>query len=47
MDSKHYMLSARQKVVASNIANAGTPEYKMKAIDFQFEFMRQLKKWSS
>jgi len=37
---EHYMdlLSARQKVVASNIANADTPGYKTKDIDFQSEF---------
>src|ERR1700692_3341114 len=33
------LLSARQKIVASNIANADTPGYKTKDIDFQFEFM--------
>jgi len=31
------LLSARQKVVASNIANADTPGYKTKDIDFQSE----------
>ena len=31
------VLSARQKVVASNIANADTPGYKTKDIDFQSE----------
>src|SRR5438045_2322138 len=37
----HYMdlLSARQKLVASNLANADTPGYHTKDIDFQFEFM--------
>jgi flagellar basal-body rod protein FlgB len=37
---EHYMdlLSARQKVVASNLANADTPGYKTKDIDFQGEF---------
>ena len=37
---EHYMdlLSARQKLVASNVANASTPAYKTKDIDFQFEF---------
>jgi len=37
----HYMdlLSARQKLVVSNIANADTPGYKAQDIDFQFEFM--------
>ena len=33
------LLSARQKLVASNIANADTPGYKTKDIDFQFEFI--------
>jgi flagellar basal-body rod protein FlgB len=33
------LLSARQKTVASNIANADTPGYKSQDIDFQFEFM--------
>jgi flagellar basal-body rod protein FlgB len=32
------LLSARQKLVASNIANADTPGYQTKDIDFQFEF---------
>jgi flagellar basal-body rod protein FlgB len=38
---EHYMdlLSARQKLVASNIANIDTPGYKTKDIDFQFEFI--------
>ncbi len=38
---EHYMdlLSVRQKLVASNIANVDTPGYKAKDIDFQFEFM--------
>lgn len=31
------VLSARQKVVASNIANADTPGYKTKDLDFQSE----------
>lgn len=33
------LLSSRQKLVASNIANADTPGYKTRDIDFQFEFM--------
>ena len=33
------LLSARQKLVASNIANVDTPGYKTKDIDFQFEFL--------
>ena len=37
----HYLdlLSARQKLVASNIANVDTPGYTAKDIDFQFEFL--------
>jgi len=33
------LLSARQKLVASNIANADTPGYKTQDIDFQSEFL--------
>jgi flagellar basal-body rod protein FlgB len=33
------LLSTRQKLVASNIANVDTPGYKDRDIDFQFEFM--------
>ena len=33
------LLSTRQKLVASNIANIDTPGYQSKDIDFQFEFM--------
>ena len=36
------LLSARQKLVAGNLANADTPGYKTKDIDFQFEFMSAL-----
>ena len=36
------LLSARQKLVASNIANVDTPGYKTKDIDFQFEYMSQI-----
>jgi flagellar basal-body rod protein FlgB len=32
------LLSARQKVVASNIANADTPGYQTQDIDFRAEF---------
>jgi flagellar basal-body rod protein FlgB len=41
---EHYLdlLSARQKLVASNIANADTPGYKTKDIDFQFEFWSRI-----
>ena len=37
---EHYMdlLSTRQKLVASNIANADTPGYRTEDIDFQSEF---------
>lgn len=37
------LLSTRQKLVASNIANLDTPGYKAKDIDFQFEFMSLIK----
>lgn len=42
---EHYMdlLGKRQQLVAANIANADTPGYKTKDIDFQFEFMSQMK----
>jgi flagellar basal-body rod protein FlgB len=33
------LLSARQKLVASNVANIDTPGYKTRDIDFQFEFL--------
>jgi flagellar basal-body rod protein FlgB len=36
------LLAARQKLVASNIANADTPGYTTKDIDFHFEFMSQV-----
>jgi len=41
---EHYMdlLSARQKLVASNVANADTPGYQTKDLDFQAEFRNQL-----
>ena len=32
------LVSARQKLVASNIANVDTPGYRTRDIDFQFEF---------
>ena len=37
---EHYMdlLSARQRLVAGNIANANTPGYRTKDIDFQKEY---------
>jgi flagellar basal-body rod protein FlgB len=42
---EHYMdlLAARQKLVASNIANADTPGYKTRDLDFQFEYMSLVK----
>jgi flagellar basal-body rod protein FlgB len=36
------LLSARQKVVSSNVANADTPGYKTRDIDFQSEFRSAL-----
>lgn len=36
------LLSARQKLVASNLANIDTPGYKTKDIDFHFEFMSRV-----
>jgi flagellar basal-body rod protein FlgB len=36
------LLSARQKLVAGNIANADTPGYKTRDIDFQSEFANAL-----
>lgn len=36
------LLSFRQKLVASNIANLDTPGYKTRDIDFQFEFQSML-----
>lgn len=33
------LLSARQKLVATNIANADTPGYRTRDIDFQQEFL--------
>ena len=41
---EHYLdlLSTRQKLVASNVANLDTPGYRTRDIDFQFEFESQL-----
>ena len=41
---EHYMnlLSTRQRLVASNIANLDTPGYKTRDIDFHFEFMSKM-----
>jgi flagellar basal-body rod protein FlgB len=36
------LLSTRQKVVASNIANVDTPGYRTRDVDFQFEFQSQI-----
>lgn len=38
---EHYMdlLGTRQKLVASNIANANTPGYRTRDLDFHFELM--------
>ena len=36
------LLSVRQKIVSSNIANADTPGYKTQDIDFQAEFQKQV-----
>jgi flagellar basal-body rod protein FlgB len=36
------LLAARQKLVASNIANASTPGYKTQDFDFQFEFQSRV-----
>ncbi len=41
---EHYMdlLGKRQRLTAANVANADTPGYKTKDIDFQFEFLSQV-----
>lgn len=36
------LLSARQKLVASNLANIDTPGYRTKDIDFEFEFRSRI-----
>ncbi len=36
------LLSMREKLVASNIANADTPDYRTKDIDFESEFRHAL-----
>ena len=36
------LLSARQKLIASNIANSDTPGYKTRDVDFQAEFQSLL-----
>lgn len=35
------LVSTRQKLVASNIANANTPGYRTRDLDFHFEFLSQ------
>lgn len=37
------LLSQRQKLVAANIANADTPGYRTRDIDFHFEFLSSVK----
>jgi flagellar basal-body rod protein FlgB len=37
------LLSTRQKLVASNIANADTPGYKTRDLDFQSEFQSAIR----
>jgi flagellar basal-body rod protein FlgB len=37
------LLSTRQKLVTSNLANADTPGYHTKDIDFQFEFLSMVR----
>jgi flagellar basal-body rod protein FlgB len=43
-DIERYMdlVSARQKLVSTNVANAATPGYKTRDIDFQTEFRNAL-----
>lgn len=42
LDQYMTLLSVRQRLVASNIANADTPNYKTKDIDFESEFEQAL-----
>jgi flagellar basal-body rod protein FlgB len=42
LDQYMTLLSVRQRLVASNIANADTPDYRTKDIDFEAEFRRSL-----
>ena len=42
LDQYMTLVSTRQKLVASNIANADTPGYTTKDIDFQTEFQNAL-----
>ena len=41
------LLSQRQKLVASNVANADTPGYRTKDIDFQYDFLSTLNRTES
>jgi flagellar basal-body rod protein FlgB len=36
------LVAARQKLVVANIANADTPGYRTKDVDFQFEFQSSM-----
>lgn len=42
---EHYLdlLAQRQRLVSSNIANIDTPGYKTRDLDFQFEFLSQIR----
>ena len=42
LESYMDLTAARQKLVASNIANASTPGYRAKDFDFHAEFVRSL-----
>jgi flagellar basal-body rod protein FlgB len=44
LNAEHYMslLGARQKLVASNIANADTPGYRTQDINFQTEYQNAM-----
>ncbi len=42
LESYMDLLAARQKLVASNVANLDTPGYRTRDIDFQFEYMSRI-----
>ena len=42
LESYMDLLAARQKLVASNLANIDTPGYRARDIDFQFEYMSRV-----
>jgi flagellar basal-body rod protein FlgB len=42
LDQYMTLLSVRQRLVASNIANADTPDYQTKDIDFEAEFRHSM-----